>query len=92
MWNRTENDFGQVEEGDMLHTTFFYNGTKEIKLIEPKCNCTNFIMENNTLFVTWKIAVKHWSRRLSTYLTIVYIDDSITDLTLKADVRCTTKS
>jgi len=91
MWNKTEHDFGKQTEGSILHVAFFYDGSKEIRSIEPKCNCTSFILDmtTNTLFVTWKIAVKHWSRQLSTYLTIEYLDGSITDLTLKADVQCT---
>jgi len=89
MWNKTEHDFGKQTEGTQLVTSFVYNGKREIRSVEPKCNCTKFEWQDNTLFVTWKIAVKHWSRQLSTYLTIEYLDGSITDLTLKADVQCT---
>ena len=89
MWNKTEHDFGKQVEGTHLTTSFTYNGKKEIRSVEPKCNCTKFEWQDNVLFVTWKIAVRHWSRQLSTYLTIEYIDGSITDLTLKADVQRT---
>ena len=89
MWNRTEHDFGDVQENVILTTTFEFNGKKKIETIEPKCSCTNFIFDNNVLHITWKIKVKRQDRLASTYLTVVYADQSITDLNLTANVQYT---
>ncbi len=89
MWNKQEHDFGKVTEGQILTTDFLYLGDKQIKEIEPKCSCTNYTLENNKLTVNWKIREKQQSRFVLTYLTIVYSDDNITDLTLSANVYYT---
>jgi len=82
MWNKTEHNFHTAVEGTELTTTFEYQGNKTILGIQPNCNCTRFVLDNNILTVHWKTAIKYKEREALTFLTVEYTDGSIDDLTL----------
>jgi hypothetical protein len=88
MWNKVEHDFGTVPQGAILNTSFTYNGNKGVQTIEPLCNCVGYTFKDNMLRVTWKVK-KHYpkSQDSNKVIMIVYSDDSIDDLTLKAHVQ-----
>lgn len=88
MWNKIEHDFGKVPPGAILNTSFTYNGNKEVRTIEPLCNCVGYTFNNNVLRVTWKVKKQYpKSQDSNKVVMIVYSDDSIDDLTLKAYVN-----
>lgn len=89
MFNKQSHDFGDVQEGQTLTTQFEYLGSKTIQEIEPKCSCTNFTIQDNIITVNWKIKKKNQERLATTYLSIIFTDNSVADLDLIAYVKHT---
>lgn len=86
MWDRVEHDFGLVSKGSKVKTNFNYLGTKPIKDIEPNCNCVSYNLHGNVLTVLWNIS--NTSKVESSKIILIeYQDNSIDDLTLKAQIK-----
>lgn len=84
-WDKVEHDFGQVPHSSIQRTTFTYTGDKEIKEIEPLCSCVGFTFSNNQLNLSWKTKPNpEYSYDSKKVVMIIYKDQSIDDLTLKA--------
>jgi hypothetical protein len=85
MWNKISHDFGKVQSGSIQTTKFVYNGSKEVREIEPLCNCLNCKFEDNELKVIWKtkanIVTEFQSNKI---IAVIYDDQTIDDLTLTA--------
>ena len=87
-WDREEHNFGTVPKGSKLKTVFTYLGTKKIKEMETYCNCVSYLLTGNTLHVEWKVKPDYKKPTDSQkVIAIIYEDDSLDDLTLKAHIR-----
>ena len=87
-WDKKLHDFGTVPKGCTLKTEFEYLGNKQIKEIEPTCNCVGFILEGNCLKVKWnvkKVAVVSYQSNKT--VMVVYEDGTLDDLTLTAYIQ-----
>ncbi len=82
-WNKLEQIFPPTKEGTILLAEFEYLGSKKILDIQSSCNCTNFTLDDNTLYVNWKTPVRYRERDSQTFISVEYEDGTIDDLTLK---------
>lgn len=87
MWNKKEHDFGQVNHSTIQTVDFIYNGGKEVLEIEPLCNCVGYTFKDNILKLKWKVK----SNPIKSYdskkvIMIIYKDQTIDDLTLRAHI------
>jgi len=86
-WDKELNDFGKVEGDKILLTYFYYLGSKKIKEIEVTCNCVNTTFVDNKLQVKWIPKKKKRPYVSSKNILIVYEDDTIDDLEIKAEFK-----
>lgn len=84
-WDKIKYDFGKVNHSTIQIVEFRYNGDKEVSEIEPLCNCIGHTFKDNVLTLRWKIK-QHPPRSYEStkVIMIVYKDQSLDDLTLKA--------
>lgn len=89
MWDKLEHDFGHVKKGSVVSYEFNYVGSKTVKEVEPTCNCVGWKwFSPNNLRIRWNI--KKGGRigeSLTRTILIVYDDDSLDELTLKAKIN-----
>lgn len=87
-WDKLEHDFGIVRPKDVLVTEFNYIGKKEIKEIEPTCNCVSYKwFDSNNLRIRWNVRAYTRNTQVSKNVLILYEDGTFDDLTLKAFVK-----
>jgi hypothetical protein len=86
-WDKLEHDFGVNKAGIILTTSFNFQGDKEIKEIEPTCNCVSYKWASNVLRIQWK--VRNYTRDTLSIknILVLYEDGSFDDLTLKAHIK-----
>ena len=87
-WNKQLHDFGTVSKGAVLKTEFEYLGNKQIKEIEPTCNCVGFKLEDNCLQLKWNVKqYAEVSYQGSKTVMVIYDDLTLDDLTLTAYIK-----
>lgn len=85
MWNKVEHDFGTINTGSKLTYTFENDGSKNIKEVNPSCNCMSIKRRDKTLTVSWQTPDKiKESYESFKYVYVIYIGGEIEILTLKA--------
>lgn len=85
LWNQTEVS-KEARQGETVSASFTYFGNKQFKKVYPSCDCMTVSVRHNHISVKWKTKKKPTSYTSTKYVTVVFDDDSIDELTITAEL------
>lgn len=83
LWNQTEVS-KEAKQGEIVGASFTYFGNKNFKKVYPSCDCMTVTVKNNHITSRWKTKKKPTDYTSTKYITVVFDDDSIDELTIAA--------
>lgn len=87
MWTNQKVEYPEVKPGSTLTSEHSYIGNKKIKSATPSCGCIKIRRKDNILTARWETNKNVDESYVSyKYITIVYHDNSIDEIELKANI------